>query len=102
MSSAHGFDVFAYVTHVDNSEVYVIRLTDDGLAVPDLSRDDGIFSGTFIPKSDGLHNIIVTAQYRVPPTTTNALNMSNPEISSSVGKLFPVDQIYFGCGQFGN
>lgn len=102
LSWTDGLDVFAYIVQPETAEVYKVELKDDGGAVPDVSRNDGIFSGTFVPTSNGLHNIFVSVKYRIPPPPKHhhVKNITIHELQSSrsVGKLFPVDQVHVGCG----
>ncbi|XP_021958332.2 uncharacterized protein LOC110854228 [Folsomia candida] len=89
-----------------------VQLKDDGSASPDITTNDGIFSGEFVPEVtddmvefDGMYEIFVIAKYEkfVEPTVPTKIMDGKNETQnfasfSPIGRLFPVDQGHIGCG----
>lgn len=94
------------------TDVWSLELKDNGNASPDITTNDGIFSGAFVPrlidtanKYNGAYKLFVTVKYTAPDTTTTTTTSAGAMYegplerkSSSLGKLFPVDQGHIGCG----
>lgn len=64
-------------------------LNDNGNGVPDIAELDGVFSGNFIPESDGIYRISV----EIDATSTSRIkNQIRPENFIGSSRLLPVDQ----------
>jgi hypothetical protein len=64
-------------------------MADDGLGSPDLTKHDGIYSGTFIPPADG--------NYRITVRVVNSQLRPRPPPDTPSARLLPKDQNLLGC-----
>jgi len=79
----------------NNRQAWTIPLLDDGSHLPDVSKNDGIYSGVFTPPADGLYNIFVTVTHH--RLTNEVSNDDEPIEVNSLGRLIPTDQSRFDC-----
>jgi hypothetical protein len=120
LRATSGLSVNATYYLEDRSWAGNVELKDEGPKLPDMKENDGVFSATVVPRTDGRYRFFVTARYIEPPpepTTTTPESISSRmlgdgmaprkdeareerfTLQSSVGKMFPVNQDgYMGCG----
>jgi hypothetical protein len=81
------------LTNRFSRQTWSIPLLDDGSYLPDVSANDGIYSGIFTPPLDGLYKIYVTVTHH---RLTNEVSQESVNVTS-LGRLISEDQSRFGC-----
>lgn len=82
--------VFATVIY-ENLRQWTVPLHDDGVGLPDVSENDGIYSGIFTPPQNGVYKISVTV------THSHGTDEESGDVVNLLGHLIPMDQSEFGC-----
>jgi len=85
-------------------KLWTVPLVDNGYGVPDLTSNDGIFSGAFIPDQDGVYKITVlinSNEYVFGKSSNKNVGLhKHGDIWNPL--LLPNDpDVWFGCGSNG-
>ena len=88
--------VVARLQMVGTIQTFDVDLMDDGLGTPDTFVNDGIYSASWIPASDGVYKISVSIFHNLTSSTSRTSDETyvESEYMNAIGRLMPKDQVF--------